>query len=137
MLHTIFFFKLEIYHLIHTKSNKWNQNVINFLVKQKFICFLKYIHYTYVPVPSHFSHVWLFVTLWTVAHQDPLSMGFTRQEYWSRLPFPSPYIYIYIYTHKSFYTMLDKCLIKNIKKKKRDRDIGKHKLNEMGALNMK
>ena len=27
---------------------------------------------------------------WTVAHQDPLSMGFSRQEYWSGLPFPSP-----------------------------------------------
>ena len=36
------------------------------------------------------SHVWLFVTLWTIAHQGPLSMGFTRQEYWSGLPFPSP-----------------------------------------------
>ena len=30
------------------------------------------------------------VTLWTVAHRDPLSMGFSRQEYWSGLPFPSP-----------------------------------------------
>ena len=30
------------------------------------------------------------VTLWTVAHQAPLSMGFPRQEHWSRLPFPSP-----------------------------------------------
>ena len=29
------------------------------------------------------------VTLWTVAHQAPLSMGFSRQEYWSGLPFPS------------------------------------------------
>ena len=29
-------------------------------------------------------------TPWTVAHQAPLSMGFSRQEYWSRLPFPSP-----------------------------------------------
>ena len=29
-------------------------------------------------------------TLWTVAHQAPLSMGFFRQEYWSGLPFPSP-----------------------------------------------
>ena len=37
-----------------------------------------------------FSHVQLFVTPWTVAHQDPLSMGFSRQEYWSGLPFPSP-----------------------------------------------
>ena len=36
------------------------------------------------------SCVWLFVTLWTVAHQAPQSMGFSRQEYWSELPFPSP-----------------------------------------------
>ena len=34
-----------------------------------------------------FIRVWLFVTLWTVAHQAPLSMGFYRQEYWSRLHF--------------------------------------------------
>ena len=38
---------------------------------------------------SRFSHVWLFVTPWTVAHQALLSMGLSRQEYWSRLPFPS------------------------------------------------
>ena len=31
-----------------------------------------------------------FATLWTVAHKVPLSMGFFRQEYWSRLPAPSP-----------------------------------------------
>ena len=31
-----------------------------------------------------------FVVPWTVAHQAPLSMGFSRQEYWSGLPFPSP-----------------------------------------------
>ena len=31
-----------------------------------------------------------FVTPWTVAGQTPLSMEFSRQEYWSRLPFPSP-----------------------------------------------
>ena len=36
------------------------------------------------------SCVRLFVTLWTVAHQAPPSMGFSRQEYWSGLPFPSP-----------------------------------------------
>ena len=35
---------------------------------------------------SHFSSVQLCVTLWTVAHQAPLSMGFSRQEYWSGLP---------------------------------------------------
>ena len=37
-------------------------------------------------VLSHFSRVQLFATLWTEAHQDPLSMGFSRQEYWSGLP---------------------------------------------------
>ena len=36
------------------------------------------------------SRVQLFVTPWTVAHQASLSMGFSRQEYWSGLPFPSP-----------------------------------------------
>ena len=36
------------------------------------------------------SHVWLFATLWSVAHQAPLSKGFSRQEYWSGLQFPSP-----------------------------------------------
>ena len=34
--------------------------------------------------------VWLFVTPWTLAHQAPLSMGFSRQEYWSGLPCPPP-----------------------------------------------
>ena len=36
------------------------------------------------------SHVRLFVTPWTVAYQAPPSMGFSRQEYWRGLPFPSP-----------------------------------------------
>ena len=36
-----------------------------------------------------FSPEWLFVTPWTIAHQAPLSMGFSRQECWSELPFPS------------------------------------------------
>ena len=38
---------------------------------------------------STVNRVRLFATLWTVAHQAPLSMGFSRQEYWSGLPFPS------------------------------------------------
>ena len=38
----------------------------------------------------HFSHVLLFVTLWALACQAPLSMKFSRQEYWGRLPFPPP-----------------------------------------------
>ena len=39
---------------------------------------------------SSFSHVRLFVTLWTVACQAPLSIGFSRQEHWSGLPCPPP-----------------------------------------------
>ena len=36
------------------------------------------------------SHVRVFVTPWTVVRQTLLSMGFSRQEYWNELPFPSP-----------------------------------------------
>ena len=39
---------------------------------------------------SCFSSVQLFMTLWTAAHQTPLSMGFSRQEYWTGLPRPPP-----------------------------------------------
>ena len=41
-------------------------------------------------VLSHFSRVLLFVIPWTVAHQAPLTMGISRQEYWSGLPWPPP-----------------------------------------------
>ena len=37
-----------------------------------------------------FSHLWLFATPWTIAHQAPLSMGFSRWEYWNGLLFPPP-----------------------------------------------
>ena len=42
------------------------------------------------------SRVWLFATPWTVAYQAPQSMGFSRQEYWSGMPFPSPNTYYLI-----------------------------------------
>ena len=42
------------------------------------------------PVGESLSQVQLFGTLWTVACQAPLSMEFSRQEYWSEFPFPSP-----------------------------------------------
>ena len=44
----------------------------------------------HVCVLSHFNHVQLFATLWTVAYQALLFMGFSRPEYWSGLPWPSP-----------------------------------------------
>jgi len=46
-------------------------------------------------------------------------------------------IHIYIYVYESFSTTLDKGLRKNIKRKRRDGEIREHKLNEMGALNIK
>ena len=61
---------------IHTwallSHKKWN-NAISQQVKVKLL-----------------SHVRLFATSWTVAYQAPQSMGFSRQEFWSGLPFPSP-----------------------------------------------
>ena len=56
------------------------------------LCFLFHLSYN-IPssistcVLSCFSPVQIFATLWTVAHQVPLSIGFPRQEYWSGLPF--------------------------------------------------
>ena len=45
--------------------------------------------YLYCAVLSHLSHVLFFATLWIIACQAPLSMGFSRQEYWGRLqPLP-------------------------------------------------
>ena len=57
-------------------------------------------------VLSCFSNIQLFVTLWTMARQAPLSIGFSRQEYWSGLPFPSPGIFP---THGSYLCLL--CLL--------------------------
>ena len=44
----------------------------------------------YVCMPSCFSRIQLFATPWTLARQPPLSMEFSRQEYWSGLPCPPP-----------------------------------------------
>ena len=52
------------------------------LLKVKYLC-----GYVYTQL---LSHIWLFATPWTVACQASLSMGFSRQEYWNGLPFPSP-----------------------------------------------
>ena len=64
------------------------------------ICNLLYVNYASIKHGKYFfkeclkvkslHHVWLFATTWTVAHQAPPPMGFSRQEYWSGLPFPSP-----------------------------------------------
>ena len=48
------------------------------------------LDYTYSHSHKLLSHVQLFATPWTITYQAPLCMGFSRQEYWSGLPFPSP-----------------------------------------------
>ena len=59
--------------------------VVLFLVfKGTFIVFIMLL------LLSHFSRVWLCVTPQTATHQAPPSLGFSRQEHWSGLPFPSP-----------------------------------------------
>ena len=52
--------------------------------------YLQYPGHVLCAVLNHFSHVWLFATLWTIAHQAPLRWGFSRQEQWSGLPCPPP-----------------------------------------------
>ena len=110
-------------------------NSILFLEKSKLLSssYLKiyfFKKYIFACLLSRFSHARLFATLWTVACQTPLSMGFSGQENWKRLPCPPPgdlidpgikpvsvlsvlaagfftmcmcicvYIYIYIHTHR-------------------------------------
>ena len=63
------------------------------------------------------SRVWLFATPWTAAHQAPLSMGVSRQEYWSGLPFPPPgqksflIFYLWLYSKNLVYKPLPLCLV--------------------------
>ena len=70
-----------LYHLW-----RWESEILIFVI-------LQYTHGSVsmrACVLSHSSGVWLFVTTWMVACQAPLSMEFSRQEYWSGLPFSSP-----------------------------------------------
>ena len=64
-------------------------NFSNF-IKLGFQCRDQNAYFTLCCVLSHFSRVQLFVTLWTTAREAPRSVGFSRQEYWSGLPFPPP-----------------------------------------------
>ena len=49
-------------------------------------------------------------TPWTAAYQAPLSMGFSRQEYWSEVPLPSPCSFIIVLKYIIFLNILIKCL---------------------------
>ena len=76
---------LEEFLILFTGQPMWNYCQISAILFYKQICML-----------SCFSRVRLFTTLWTIPHQAPLSMGFSKQEHWSELPallqriFPAP-----------------------------------------------
>ena len=63
-------------------NNKWQ--LLTYIKEKNWIFLFTVI------VLSCLSHMRLLETPWTAARQAPLSMGFSRQEYWSRSPFPSP-----------------------------------------------
>ena len=71
-------------------------SIVNLLCCVSFWYTAKWFNYTFIYVwmcacmLSHFSHIWLFVTLWTVACLALLSMGPSRQEDWSGLPCSPP-----------------------------------------------
>ena len=72
-----------------------------FIKSQISVDYYKYFFYIFWGYKSNgacvlgcFSPVWLFATLWTVAHQAPLFIGFSKQEYWSGLPCPPPGIFL-------------------------------------------
>ena len=71
--------------LIQYKYNIWTQSLSLFIWVFNF----SQVILLTILMLSRFSHVRLCATLWTAAHQAPLSTGFSRQEYWSGLPFPS------------------------------------------------
>ena len=75
--------KRTICFFFNARNRKKN---INALVMKGFISQVT----VHVCMLSHFSHGQLFVTLWTIVQQAPLSMVFSRQEYWSGLPCPLP-----------------------------------------------
>ena len=79
-------FLLLIKHNFNNLLSNWKLQSIVF----SNICFRNYLHVLCCAVLSRFSRFRLFSTPWTVAHQAPLSMGFSRQEYWSGLPCPPP-----------------------------------------------
>ena len=69
---------LQKIYMINGYCSKWKK-ITHTIWCQNTVCML-----------SHFSCVWIFVTLWAKPSQTLLSIGFSRQEYWSGLPYPPP-----------------------------------------------
>ena len=84
------FFSTSLSQNSHDSLNSERTQVVitNFLHYYRSLSLWTDRHKTYKCLSL--GHVWLFGTPWTVAHKAPPSMGFSRQEYWSGLPFPFP-----------------------------------------------
>ena len=70
---------------------QWNGSKLAKEHIETIYCHPAYLTYMQSLCVQLLSRGWLFVTPWTIAHLAPLSMEFSKQEYWSWLPFPSPY----------------------------------------------
>ena len=87
-----------VYILTYLGACIYNINNNEYILRTDFLILKEHWRYLclhlhlklHVCLLSHFSCIQLFVTPWTVAHLAPLSVGFSRQEYCSGLPFPSP-----------------------------------------------
>ena len=88
--HDLHFLSVEFYASFFTLLFHFHQEAFEFFFtfchKGCVICMLLLL----LLLLSHFSRVQLRATPETAAHQAPLSLGFSRQEHWSGLPFPSP-----------------------------------------------
>ena len=82
----IMFISQWLFSYFHTLLSLGHRSIPLYL-GSKILSVFSYLYIAYVQ--SCFSRVWLFETPWTVDCQAPLSMEFSRQEYWSSLPFPS------------------------------------------------
>ena len=80
----------------HYSAGKWGSTVIHQKPEIKKAYIRNSLVVQWLGIHTHcrgtcvLSPVWLFAAPWTVGHQAPLSMGFSRQEYWTGLPFPMP-----------------------------------------------
>ena len=77
------YFKIDHGERISKIGKSYQQRLFTFISTS-----LTYLNQMTLKVSCMLSHIQLFMTLWTIACQGALSMGFSRQKYWSGLPFP-------------------------------------------------
>ena len=93
-LHLCFLQNCYSHCLLHNLPASWTTFILE-LDTEKFMFSsmeLVSIYLSYLYMCQSFSCIRLFAIPWTVAQEAPLTVGFSRQEYWSGLPFPSPVV---------------------------------------------